>query len=182
MRRLALVAEDWGAGFAPGSPYEQPDAWSVLGGDCAWQSGELPSNVVAATTRKVVDTASGGGSGHSAVTVFASEDAARARIADVAAEAGRCPEQRLAGGTLTGLSSTSQPGDNQSGEELLIETGTYTRADGTERVYMWGMFRTGTVTGNVWVEGADGENQSALVQRVGRALGLMTSRLSGLKV
>lgn len=182
VRRLTLVAEDWGAGFLPGDPYEQTDMWSVLGADCAWQRGDLPRNAVATLTRKVLDSASGGGSGHSTVTVFTSVDAARARIAEVASEAGRCPVQQLAGGALTGLSSTSQTGDNQSGEELLIETGTYTRADGTQRVYMWGMFRTGTVTGNIWIEGADGETQSTLVQRVGRALGLMTSRLSGLKV
>ncbi|MFK0225857.1 hypothetical protein ACIQUL_08825 [Streptomyces sp. NPDC090303] len=171
-RRLALeiVAEPeaWGPDYVKRSPYlSEPDAWPVLDTDCAWETGALPSSVLASVTAHSEIPAAGGKGAlrvAAVVTVHRTESDADWEMAETLEEALRCPNQQLRQGErIVDLGSIGLPygtGGNAHASDSLSERGFY--LDDTvkgRQGYSWFQVRIGQVTIATAVKGAPGRTE-----------------------
>ncbi|WP_344295549.1 hypothetical protein [Streptomyces synnematoformans] len=150
------------------TPYESdPARWTVLGENCAWQTEDLPDDVLATRTRYLeVPPADGKGSIRLSATVTVHRttlDAAweQARMLE---EAVGCPEQTLrAGERLTGLTSMALArgeGANETSDDSLSESGEcVSDTRGGPYPYSWYQSTFGPVV--VSVSACGGEKRSA---------------------
>ncbi|MEN3584136.1 hypothetical protein AAH978_08295 [Streptomyces sp. ZYX-F-203] len=167
-RAVALLPEDWGAGFVAQDPPESdPDSWAVLDDDCRWTREPLPQGVLAALSRYSELPVGEGGEAvqvSAVVTVHTTEAGADDRLNAGLEEAMRCSRQELRPGRwIENLNSAEQPPGAESSyaEDSVFEVGVHGEGSGdgaTVLPFRWAVDRLGPVTVAVSVRAAASED------------------------
>ncbi|MDQ8706586.1 hypothetical protein RCO28_29540 [Streptomyces sp. LHD-70] len=183
-RKVIARPEDWGAGYERNPGYKgSPQRSAELGKDCVWaqrplsdgdfvsigRRGELPARGDAGPLRVTA-----------VVTVHRTEESARWEMARTLEEPLRCPDQRLNGTErVTGLRSGGDLDPDTSGAtDYLQESGqVHSELPGSPHPYIWDVFRMGSVTLAVAVNGSDGHTAAEVFAVGAKTVGHMSARV-----